>query len=763
MIKILKQITGKSIGLILAIILLISSVQPSYAQLIFTNDVFDNEASIFRIGEGSDASVTPLTLEFGSSNTQTFSWDNTNSWFELSGDVNLNQNELKNAVIDNLTASPISPIEGQIYYNTTDEQTYMYTSTGWEPMGYHAHTHVNGEDDIQLATSTQKGLMSPEYALELESLADESDEINRNTINVNLNLGEYVSGSIAYLTYDNPEDIYFVANIQGVEYDVPDNALPGIALVGGTDMAPILNYVYVREGISTVYVESSTTNPYGQGFEYITLAEVLLGSVGVSTATYYYIENLTNFIRNFIKDVNDRLREDYTIWLNGIYLTTSGLDVAVTSGEVMHIHETTNFPALNTATGDTMIDEFYNVYTQIDNTNYDDGAGGDTIIGNNKFHKTFIWGDIYGGLHMSRQRKPTTSEYTSFEQAISDPDHVAINAIPTEWEYVGFPIAHIILNEASGVIEIIDLRSGGVAGVGGGGGHAQNTDIGTDNDVFTLDTDNTATDISLIFGSTLNETLTWDGINTRFTFSDDLRIEGNNSVLGELYVAGDHTATDSDGIFNLGRNGSTWENIMWDDSDDQFEISDDLSFGQNQLKDVVIDNLASAPLTPVAGQIYHNTADGNTYIYNGTSWEDITATGSGTSSSDGWHGSTTRIKITPADFQSDDADDNMDMDQDGSHISETGTASPVVTMAIPTGYRATHVMIYGSDTGNAVNVYVNEIDDNSTATSLGTGNIGTELDITDTDSTALNYISIYINVGNNDQIYGGYITITAIP
>ena len=53
-------------------------VMPAHAKLIFTNDIFDNEASIFRIGEGSDASSTPLTLEFGSSNTALSQWS---VWF----------------------------------------------------------------------------------------------------------------------------------------------------------------------------------------------------------------------------------------------------------------------------------------------------------------------------------------------------------------------------------------------------------------------------------------------------------------------------------------------------------------------------------------------------------------------------------------------------------------------------------------------------------------------------------------------------------
>lgn len=71
-----------------------------------------------------------------------------------------------------------------------------------------------------------------------------------------------------------------------------------------------------------------------------------------------------------------------------------------------------------------------------------------------------------------------------------------------------------------------------------------------------------------------------------------------------------------------------------------FEFSENVSFNQHEIKDVVIDNLALAPATPIAGQIYHNISNNNTYIYNGAIWEDITAN-SGTID---WNSLPTRIK-----------------------------------------------------------------------------------------------------------------------
>lgn len=58
-----------------------------------------------------------------------------------------------------------------------------------------------------------------------------------------------------------------------------------------------------------------------------------------------------------------------------------------------------------------------------------------------------------------------------------------------------------------------------------------------------------------------------------------------------------------------------------------------IDLAKNELQNAVIQQLGSAPSSPVQGQIYYNTGDDNLYIYDGADWVDLTA-GTGAGSGD---------------------------------------------------------------------------------------------------------------------------------
>jgi len=99
----------KTIGKILLTLSLVLGVAlPANASLVFTNDVFQNEANIFRIGQGydADASGSNLKLEFGTTNTKTFMWDQANNSFNFSNDVSFGENKMLSAELEPVSALP---------------------------------------------------------------------------------------------------------------------------------------------------------------------------------------------------------------------------------------------------------------------------------------------------------------------------------------------------------------------------------------------------------------------------------------------------------------------------------------------------------------------------------------------------------------------------------------------------------------------------------------------------------------------------------
>jgi len=123
----------------------------------------------------------------------------------------------------------------------------------------------------------------------------------------------------------------------------------------------------------------------------------------------------------------------------------------------------------------------------------------------------------------------------------------------------------------------------------------------------------------------------------------------------------------------------------------------------------------------------------------------------------------TTIKILPRDFIADDGGRPIAID-DGTtgnrHIESFSSYPMFASVEIPPGFKATLVDIYGTLT-SAVTVYEANITTRA-VTSRGTGNIGTQINITDVTSDATNYLLIELAQTSVEQVFGGKVTIAKV-
>ena len=136
----------------------------------------------------------------------------------------------------------------------------------------------------------------------------------------------------------------------------------------------------------------------------------------------------------------------------------------------------------------------------------------------------------------------------------------------------------------------------------------------------------------------------------------------------------------------------------------------------------------------------------------------------------GWHGSATRIKILPRDFVANDVGRPLMIEDDNIGSNELfmfsfSSSDMFAYVPIPTGYKATHVRIYGSDTGQDFYVYEGDIN-SKTITDVATGStsIGTEKTLgTQVTSDTTNYLLVRVTSdGADDEVHGGYVRIAAV-
>jgi len=133
--------------------------------------------------------------------------------------INLNQNELQNAVIQNLASAPGSPVEGQVYYDSSagDKSIYFWDGTQWVDVG----------GDIRSVTAGA--------GLTQEGTRDITINVGQGTgIQVNADSVQLKHLGLEDLTDPNADRIFFWDDSAGSSQWLEASTVSGITISGTT-------------------------------------------------------------------------------------------------------------------------------------------------------------------------------------------------------------------------------------------------------------------------------------------------------------------------------------------------------------------------------------------------------------------------------------------------------------------------------------------------------------------------------------------------
>ena len=87
--------------------------------------------------------------------------------------IDLTKNEIQNVALQRLAAAPSSPVEGQVYYNTTDDKVYVYADGSWTDM-----TASGGAGSTNLSTTYAATSVTVNSDTGADATIDDADGTN---------------------------------------------------------------------------------------------------------------------------------------------------------------------------------------------------------------------------------------------------------------------------------------------------------------------------------------------------------------------------------------------------------------------------------------------------------------------------------------------------------------------------------------------------------------------------------------------------------
>lgn len=248
--------------------------------------------------------------------------------------INLNQNELQNAVIQPLATAPASPVMGQIYCNSSTKKIMWYTGTEWETIGVvvessatNGHIVVDGIDltvyELPKATAGTLGGIKVGEGLLVDT--DGALSIAANSIS---NLTNYY---LKTETYSQTEVNNLIGSLQTIQLKVLDRA----HYPNGVNSVPL-----EERKTNIIYLEPDSKSADNNYTEYVWTGEAFekIGSTEVDLTPYAKIADLASVA--FSGKYEDLLNKPAIVKINTSTITAGDTTHTVTlenGATVLHV------------------------------------------------------------------------------------------------------------------------------------------------------------------------------------------------------------------------------------------------------------------------------------------------------------------------------------------------------------------------------------------------------------------------------------------